>query len=221
MATEGGTIGADPSRPFEAVVLAAGAGARFGGGKLLAPYMAGVLLDGALACAFAAPARSVTVVTGAEEAAVAQAAIRLADRLGLHDRLRMVHAADYALGMAHSLRMGIAGLPTETAGAFVFLGDMPRVPRDILAPMAEAVRGGAEAAAPVFQGRRGNPVLLSAALFPEMLALSGDRGARAILDGLGDRLALVEAPDDGVLYDVDRREDIPSAAHPGESRDPS
>jgi molybdenum cofactor cytidylyltransferase len=194
---------------FEAVVLAAGAGSRFGGGKLLAPYMAGVLLDGALAAAFAAPARSVTVVTGAQEQAVAQAAIRLADRLGVHARLRMVHAADYALGMAHSLRMGIASLPAETEAAFVFLGDMPRVPREILRPMAEAVDAGAPAAAPVFQGRRGNPVLLSAALFPQVLALSGDAGARAVLEGLGERLALVTAPDDGVLYDVDRAEDLP------------
>lgn len=190
------------------MVLAAGAGSRFGGGKLLAPYMAGVLLDGALAAAFAAPARSVTVVTGAEEEAVARAAIRLADRFGQHDRLRMVHAADYAEGMAHSLRMGVAGLPAETLGAFVFLGDMPRVPRDILQPMAEAVRGGALAAAPVFQGRRGNPVLLAAELFPQVLALTGDAGARSVLDGLGDRLALVESPDDGVLFDVDRAEDL-------------
>jgi molybdenum cofactor cytidylyltransferase len=201
---------AEPNQPFEAVVLAAGAGARFGGGKLLAPYMAGVLLDGALAAAFAAPVRSVTVVTGAEEGRVAQAAIRLADRLGLHDRLRMVHAADHALGMAHSLRMGIAGLPQDTAGAFIFLGDMPRVPREILQPMAEAVWAGAQAAAPVFQGRRGNPVLLAQALFPQVLALSGDAGARAVLQDLGPRLALVEAPDDGVLYDVDQPSDLPA-----------
>ncbi|HVI31207.1 nucleotidyltransferase family protein [Phenylobacterium sp.] len=201
--------GAGPTQAFEAVVLAAGVGSRFGGGKLLAPYMAGVLLDGALAAAFAAPARSVTVVTGAEEEAVARAAIRLADRFGQHDRLRMVHAADYALGMAHSLRMGIAGLPGETLGAFVFLGDMPRVPRDILQPMAEAVQAGALAAAPVFQGRRGNPVLLAAELFPQVLALTGDAGARQVLADLGDRLALVEAPDDGVLFDVDRAEDLP------------
>lgn len=201
--------GAGPTEGFEAVVLAAGAGSRFGGGKLLAPYMAGVLLDGALAAAFAAPTRSVTVVTGAEEEAVAHAAIRLADRFGQHDRLRMVHAADYAQGMAHSLRMGIASLPAETLGAFVFLGDMPRVPRDILQPMAETVLAGALAAAPVFQARRGNPVLLSADLFPQVLALSGDAGARAVLADLGDRLALVEAPDDGVLFDVDRAEDLP------------
>ncbi len=202
--------GAEAIGPFEAVVLAAGEGSRFGGGKLLTPYMAGVLLDGALAAAFAAPARSVTVVTGADETAVARASITLADRFAQHDRLRIVHAADYALGMAHSLRMGVASLSADAGGAFVFLGDMPRVPREILMPMAEAVRGGALAAAPVFAGQRGNPVLIGSELFPRVLTLSGDAGARAVLQDLGERLSLVEAPDDGVLYDVDRAEDLRS-----------
>ena len=61
---------------------------------------------------------------------------------------------------------------------------------------------------PMFEGRRGNPVVLSAALFDEVLALSGDAGARKVLEALGGRLALIEAPDDGVLFDVDRREDL-------------
>jgi molybdenum cofactor cytidylyltransferase len=194
---------------FESIVLAAGSGARFGGGKLTAPYMAGVLLDGALAAALAAPARGVTVVTGDDAEAVAQAARTLVQRVGRPDDLRMVHADDHALGMAHSLRMGIASLPKGVDGAFVFLGDMPRIPREVLDPMARAVAAGAAAAAPVFRGQRGHPVLFGAALFPELLALTGDTGARALLDRLGDRLAVVVAPDDGVLFDVDRAGDIP------------
>lgn len=193
---------------FEAVVLAAGSGSRFGGGKLTAPHVAGVLLDGALAAAFAAPVRSVTLVTGADAEAVGAAAEAFARKVGQGGRLRRVHAADHANGMAHSLRAGIAALPPDAAGAFVFLGDMPRVPREVLAPMAEAVRAGAAASAPTFQGRRGHPVLVSRALFPGLLALTGDAGARRILDGLGERLALVEAPDDGVLFDVDQRSDL-------------
>jgi molybdenum cofactor cytidylyltransferase len=59
------------------------------------------------------------------------------------------------------------------------------------------------AAAPVFERRRGNPVLIGRPLFRELLRLTGDEGARRVLQGLGDRLALVEAPDDGVLFDVD------------------
>jgi molybdenum cofactor cytidylyltransferase len=187
---------------LEAVVLAAGSGSRFGGGKLLASWGAGLLLEGALAAAFAAPVRSVTVVIGADAEAVAAAA------RSFDPRVLVVHAPDHAEGMGASLRAGIASLPPDAAGAFIFLGDMPRVPTAILRRMAEALAGGAAAAAPVFEGRRGNPVLLSRALFPDLLALTGDAGARGVLQALGGRLALVESPDDGVLFDVDRPGDL-------------
>lgn len=187
---------------FEAVVLAAGSGSRFGGGKLLAAWNAGVLLEGALAAAFAAPVRSVTVVIGAQAEAVTAVAH------AFDPRTVVVYAADHAEGMGASLRTGIASLPADAAGAFVFLGDMPRAPHAVLRPMAQAVAAGALAAAPVFRGRRGNPVLLSHALFPQLLALTGDAGARGVLQGLGDRLALIESPDDGVLFDVDEPADL-------------
>lgn len=190
---------------FDAVVLAAGAGSRFGGGKLTAVWGPGVLLQGALAAAFAAPARSVTVVIGADAERVAAAA-RSFDR-----RVLVVEAADYAEGMAASLRAGIASLPADSGGVFVFLGDMPRVPSVVPGRLAQALTDGALAAAPVFQGRRGNPVLLDRTLFPELMSLSGDAGARGVLQGLGDRLALVESPDDGVLFDVDTPSDLAGA----------
>jgi molybdenum cofactor cytidylyltransferase len=187
---------------LEAVVLAAGFGARFGGGKLTAPWADGVLLDGALAAAFAAPGRSVTVVWGADPA-VPVAAQAFAERAGQASRLRLVNAADHAEGMAATLRAGIASLAPDTGGAFVFLGDMPRVPAAVLAKLAEALAAGASAAAPVFEGRRGHPVLFSAPLLPQLLTLTGDEGARAVLQKLGAALVTVEAPDEGVLFDID------------------
>jgi molybdenum cofactor cytidylyltransferase len=68
---------------------------------------------------------------------------------------------------------------------------------------------GAPAAVPVWQGRQGHPACVSSALFPQIDALRGDRGARSILDGLGEALASIAAPDAGVLLDVDRPEDMP------------
>jgi molybdenum cofactor cytidylyltransferase len=178
---------------LDAVILAAGLATRFGGGKLLAPYDGGVLLDGALRAAYAAPVRGVTLVTGAEAERVAAAA------RAFDPRIRIVHAAAFAEGLAASLRAGVASLPPDSGGVFVFLGDMPRVPTAVLGSLA----AGALAAAPVFEGRRGNPVLLGSTLFPEVLRLTGDEGARRVLQGLGESLALVEASDDGVLFDVD------------------
>ena len=184
---------------IHAIVLAAGAGSRFGGGKLMAPFREGVLLDGALDAAFAAPVQSVHVVVGADPAVIARAEAR-----GAH----IVEAKDHALGLSASLKAGVAALPVDAAGALVLLGDMPEVPHAVLAPLVEAVQAGAVAAAPVFGDRVGNPAALSAALFPKVLALQGDRGARALIEGLGEWLVRVPAPDEGVLYDVDRPEDL-------------
>lgn len=197
---------------FDAIILAAGSASRFGGGKLLAPWRGGVLLDGALAAAFAAPVRRVIVVTGAMAAEVAAAATAFATRQGVAERLRLVHAEDHAEGMGASLRRAAADLPTDCAGVFVFLGDMPRIPVAVLEPLATAVRTGAPAAAPVFQGQRGHPALIGANLLPGLAALKGDAGARAVLKDLGDRLTVIEAPDDGVLFDVDERSDLDVSA---------
>jgi molybdenum cofactor cytidylyltransferase len=163
-----------------------------------------LLIDGALGAAFAAPVRSVTVVTGADEA-VGPAAAEFAAARGEPARLRLVHAADHAAGMSASLRAGLAALPADAEGVFVFLGDMPEIPHQLAARLAWALaRNGAAASAPVFEGVRGHPVLFAAELFGALRALEGDGGARALLDDLGPRLALVEAADRGVLFDVDR-----------------
>jgi molybdenum cofactor cytidylyltransferase len=193
---------------FDAIVLAAGSGTRFGGGKLLAPWRGGVLLDGALAAAFAAPVRSVTVVTGHQPVQVAAAATGFADRIGAFERLRVVHAERHTEGMGASLSRGAGALPPDCAGVFVFLGDMPRVPHGVLEALAFAVRAGAPAAAPAFEGQRGHPVLFGADLIPALRMLEGDAGARTVLKELGSRLAVVEAPDDGVLFDVDEPGDL-------------
>jgi len=188
-------------------VLAAGAGSRFGGGKLTAPWRGGALIDGALAAALAAPVRGVTVVVGADPK-VEAAARGFAARTGQSPRLGIVHCADHAEGMGATLRAGVASLPGDTAGAFVFLGDMPLIPAGVLPALAEAVRAGAPAAAPAFQGQRGHPVLFAASLFDQLRRLGGDEGARQVLRTLGGALALVETDDLGVLVDIDRPEDL-------------
>ena len=193
---------------LESIVLAAGFGSRFGGGKLTAPWHGRMLIEGALGAAIAAPALIVTVVWGADEAVPAAARAYFEGR-GQAMRLKLAHAEHHARGLSASLKAGIESLPPDCAGAFVFLGDMPRVPVGVLEPLAEAVAGGALAAAPVFDGQRGHPVLFSRALFADLLRLDGDKGAGGLLATLApDQLAFVPAPDDGVLYDVDLRTDL-------------
>jgi len=110
--------------------------------------------------------------------------------------------------MGASLRAGAEALAADAAGTFVFLGDMPKVPTALLPRLVDAAEAGAAAAAPVCQGRRGHPVLFGAELLDLLRLAAGDEGARSALAGLGPRLALIETDDDGVLFDVDRREDL-------------
>jgi molybdenum cofactor cytidylyltransferase len=198
----------DPEyQPLEAIVLAGGAGSRFGGGKLSAAWRGGALIDGALGAAFAAPVRSVTVVTGAD--AAVEAAVRaFAARAGESARLKVVHCAEHAEGMGATLRTGVERLPRDAAGAFVFLGDMPLIPPAILPRLAAAVAAGASAAAPCFDGERGHPVLFSGSLLSQLRTLSGDQGARDLLRSLGHELALVDTDDPGVLVDIDTPGDL-------------
>jgi len=201
------TTEAAKSSRLDALVLAAGAGTRFGGGKLLAPWRGGRLIDAALAAAFSAPVRAVTVVWGAD-AAVAQAARDWAARADVDRRLRLVEARAHAQGLSASLKAGAASLTPDSAGAFVFLGDMPRIPVEIFARLTRALETGALAAAPVFAGRRGHPVLLGASLLTALDGLTGDRGAGALLRELGAGLALIETTDDGVVFDIDENGDL-------------
>lgn len=198
---------------WSAIVLAAGAGRRFGGRKLLAPFEGGPLIEGALRAAFASPASTVILVTGSDAEDVAEVSRAFAERQGKRQRLQIVHAADHAEGMGASLRAGAEALAADTAGTFVLLGDMPKVPAALLPRLVAAVEAGAAAAAPVCDGRRGHPVLFGAELLAHLRQAAGDEGARAALAGLGPRLALIVTDDDGVLFDVDRPEDLAGSGH--------
>ena len=204
-----------PGRPgYAAIVLAAGAGRRFGGGKLLAAWRGRPLIEGALDAALASGSDPIVVVTGADAGAVADAVRNWGEGREAGARLRIVHAEDHAEGMGASLRTGASALPAGLQGVFVFLGDMPRIPNDILAGLMGALAAGAPAAAPEHQGRRGHPVLFSAALIPELARARGDAGAREALSILGDRLIRIPTDSPGVLFDVDRPGDLGSAPAP-------
>ncbi len=179
---------------YAALVLAAGRASRFGSDKLSALLDGEPLLFHAIRAARAAPVSQVIVVA----------------RQGLDvgewpdgTPVEVVRIESEAL--SQSLQAGIAaGIGSE--GVFVFLGDMPRVPHDVAAVLAEEI-GDSVAALPRWQGRPGHPALLSARLFPEIASLSGDEGAGRLLRSRGD-VAFVEVDDPAILLDVDRPEDL-------------
>ncbi|ADG08581.1 nucleotidyltransferase family protein [Caulobacter segnis] len=192
---------------LEAIVLAAGRGARFGGDKLLAPLNGAPLVAGALRTALAAPVRRVFVAVGDDPRLVA-ALEAAAARLEAAHRVVLVPVPNAAEGMGASLRTAAAALPADTAGVFVFLGDMPAIALETPSHLAAVLDAPQRIAVPVLAGRRGHPVLFGADWLPALAKLDGDEGARALLTQAGSRLITVEVSDPGVLLDIDRPEDL-------------
>jgi molybdenum cofactor cytidylyltransferase len=109
------------------------------------------------------------------------------------------------------LRTAVQALPNDATGAFVLLGDMPAIDPSTPTRLAQALSGPGGIVAPTFLGRRGHPVLFGATWFPALRALSGDEGARALVESAGARLARIPVEDPGIHLDVDRPEDLARA----------
>lgn len=185
-----------------AIILAAGRASRFGAGaddsKVLARLDGKPLVRHVAEAALASRARPVVVVIGHAGAGV-RAALDGLDATIVDNP----HAAS---GMAGSLKAGVAALPADCAGALILLADMPRVRARTLDALIAAYAAGdrrPDAVAPVFAGRRGNPVLLGRALFGAVAGLEGDVGARALLAEADVRE--IEVDDPGVSIDIDTR----------------
>lgn len=180
--------------PTAAVVLAAGASRRLGRPKQLERREDRTLLRRAAELALAAGCDPVVVVLG-------YAAERLAEELaGLP--VRTVAAPDWAEGMAASLRAGLAALPGDVPAALLMVCDQPAVTAAHLQRLLGAHRGShLPAAASAYAGVLGVPAVVGRSLFPELAAVTGDRGAREVLRADPRRVAAV--PLAGGELDVD------------------
>jgi len=127
-------------------------------------------------------------------------------------RVRVLVNVDADEGMGSSLRLAAQALPDEVEAVVVGLADMPQVASSTIAALVAAWRplGPRGIVAPVFDGRRGHPVVFGADHLPALRALGGDRGARALLEERRADLSLVEVADPGVLVDLDVPEDLES-----------
>ncbi|WP_414945117.1 nucleotidyltransferase family protein [Amycolatopsis sp. cmx-11-32] len=182
------------------LLLAAGAGRRFGGPKALAVLDGEPFVVRALRVLTDAGCAPVRVVLGASAEEV---------RALLPDSEAAVVAEDWESGLGASLRAGLRALETTAAeAAVVHLVDLPGVSAGVVRRVADKADEDTVARA-AYDGVPGHPVVLGRRWWPEIAAgTSGDKGARDWLKGRPE-LRLVECGDLGTGHDVDRREDLP------------
>ncbi len=167
-------MAADGDTPVAGIILAAGMSTRLGRPKQLLPLGGQTVLWWTARHALDSCLSSVLVVIGSE-------ADRVRDALGSLP-VRLVENPAYGTGQASSLRAGIAALPDEIGAAVMLLGDQPELdPAAIDAVIARWRETGAPVVMAAYRDRHAHPVLLARELFPELVKIGGDQGARAVI----------------------------------------
>jgi molybdenum cofactor cytidylyltransferase len=198
-----------------AIILAAGRSSRMEAGhhKLLLPLGGHPILIHVIEAVIASQARPILVVLGHQ-------APLLRDIIANHIDHPDIHLLDnpaYQQGMSTSLHTGIAALSnpntaqpafysplTQIDSTIILLGDQPLVTPHIINILIETRKESQKRiVAPLYNGKRGNPVLFAADLFPELLQTTGDEGGRSVIQHHRSDLATVEIGSDQPNIDVD------------------
>jgi len=183
--------------PTGLILLAAGGSSRLGRPKQLLLYQGRTLLRRAAETALASQCRPAVVVLGAQadrlRAALAGLEVLIADN------------PDWEQGMGSSVRAGLGALEAsapDTAGVVLMLCDQPLITAASLDSLIQShVDTGAPLVASEYGGTRGVPAFFSRALFPDLRALKGEQGAKAVLAAHAHEAATLPLPVG--VWDVD------------------
>lgn len=159
-----------------ALVLAAGGSRRLGRPKQLERWGSATLLDRVLEHVRRFPVDETWIVLGAEIDAVMEG-VDLTD-------IGIIENPEWEEGLAASLRVGLDALTrlSKVEAAFIVLGDQPEIPDEVAEKLAEAWKFTKHlAVVPKYRYTWGNPVLVSRDLWPRLMSLEGDEGARRLL----------------------------------------
>lgn len=118
------------------------------------------------------------------------------------------HNPEYTDGLSTSLKTGLKALPEDIDGVIVCLGDMPLIEANQLDQIMETFNPteGQSICVPIYGRKRGNPVLWGKQYIAEILAISGDTGARHLLEEHADRVIEVPIDSDSIIFDIDTPE---------------
>lgn len=180
------------------ILLAAGAGTRFGGGKLLATMPDGASI-GERSC------EAMKSVLDEVIAVVRPGDDELAARLS-RAGARVCVCDESVTGMGASVANGVL-LARPCDAVVVALADMPWVAVTTLGAIVAALDDGASLVVPRYRGCRGNPIGFGASRFDDLTRLSGDRGARDLIDASA-TVTWLDVDDPGILRDVDVISDL-------------
>lgn len=123
--------------------------------------------------------------------------------------ITLIENTHYLQGMSTSMRVGLQvlidnGYKNNIDSALILLGDQPLVtPQLIDALIAARQTSEKRIIVPLYDGKRGNPILFAASLFPELLEVTGDEGGRSVIERHRQNMTTIELGNAMTNYDVD------------------
>lgn len=184
------------------IVLAAGKSERMGRrNKLLLEIDDETIIERAVRTAVDSHIGDTIVVVGADGERVEEVITKL--------QVRVIHNADYAQGMASSIRAGVRAAGRGRTGYGICLGDMPDVQPSTFEHLAGALHENPQSIViPVYEGMDGHPVFFGSRFYDSLLNLRGDAGGRDLIDRNPYAVIRIPVSDSGILMDIDTDADF-------------
>ena len=185
--------------PVTLIVLAAGKSERMGESKLLLPLNGTPMLTIVL--------NKLKNIPVLEKLVVVNPAERKLRTLIDPTHYRLVLNPDYEEGLGASIRYGVWASRDTSRGYLFYLADMPLVTPETVQKLLEGFDSAhpRSIVVPVFNGKRGNPVLVGRAYRERLLNIPGDMGARQIIQEAAEHVVEIPVHDPGILWDVDTK----------------
>jgi molybdenum cofactor cytidylyltransferase len=178
---------------------------RFGQPKQLLQLGNKYLLEWVLDAALASRLAKVVLVLGHEHHKILQA---LGDKTSLPG-LQIIINPRYAKGQSSSLQSGLSAVQTEFDSVMFLLGDQPLLQSGTIDYLLESFWSSQNnICVPVYRGKRGTPTIFSRALYPSLMAITGDIGARDIILENAGQVLSVEIADPLGFVDIDSQKDL-------------
>ena len=187
-----------------AVILSGGASERMGSPKALVPFQGKTFLEHFLEITKHPSIGVRRVVLGAHAEPIAKEVHLAAEEIVINE--------DWAAGQLSSVQAALRSLPAGTEGLLLCLIDHPLVTANLVSELLEKFQAShAPIVVPVYEGRRGHPVIFSAAVYKELLNAPADKGARAVVWAHRGQVAEVPTHEEGCVLNLNDPETLQRA----------
>ena len=182
------------------MILAAGESKRMKTRKLLLPFYGSTMIEKVIANVNSSEIKNILLVLGSGREEILEVIKSLP--------VKHCYNENFTQGMLSSVKCGFRSLPGSMSAVLIFLGDQPRIPGHIVKKVIRAYQeSGKGILMPVYKQKRGHPILIDCRYRDEIERLDEQEGLRSLSKRFPDDVLEVEVDDDGILRDIDTREE--------------